>query len=82
MKIASGCFGCLAVVFLVLAFLSAILVSVLMPMIATMVPDAAPYAAQAEQVFRAGSGFCCCLSASLAVVLGVAGAMRKKDPIE
>lgn len=78
MKIAAGCFGCLAFVFFVLMWTTAPILSAL----ATSSPEAyqaiGPVAAYINYV---NSG-CCCLSAVLAVVFLVVGSMGKKNEDE
>lgn len=78
MKIAAGCFGCLAFVFLILTFTTGIIVSTLI----TFVPDQAATLSSATAYVQYLNGTCCCLSTTLAIVLLAAGSMRKKEPIE
>ena len=75
MKIAAGCFGCLAFVFFALFLLWGTIYA----SVASAVPDVAttlgPFSAYIQYV----NGGCCCLSATLAIVLLVAGSMGKKN---
>lgn len=77
MKIAAGCFGCLALFFFSLAVAWGFIVAAIMPMVATD-----PSAAEAFGTLAAYgnylNGSCCCLSSLLAIVLLVVG-MRKGD---
>jgi hypothetical protein len=75
MKIAAGCFGCLAFVFLILSFTTGYILTA----IANASPDAysaiAPVAGFANYI---NSG-CCCLSGVMAIVLLAVGSMGKKN---
>lgn len=78
MKIAAGCFGCLAFLFLILTFATGIIVATLI----SFAPDQAATLSAATSYIQYANGTCCCLSAALAFVLLAAGSMRKKDSIE
>ena len=79
MKIAAGCFGCLAFVFLGLFLAWGVLMAALMPMLpADMQTTLAPVMAYANYA----NGGCCCLSGVLCVALLAAGSMRNREPIE
>ncbi|MDP2311756.1 MAG: hypothetical protein Q8P41_02550 [Pseudomonadota bacterium] len=74
MKIAAGCFGCLAVLFLVVAMAFSFGTAVIIQ----AVPDLAPLLGAWSGTASSVSGSCCCLSGVLAIVLLVAGSMGKK----
>lgn len=78
MKIAAGCFGCLALVFLGLAVAWGFIVTALSPVLADMPPDAAAATGSALAWGSYLNGGCCCLSGLLAVVLLALG-MRKGE---
>lgn len=74
MKIAGGCFGCLALFFLVIAMVFSFGTSVLVQTVPDLAPLLSAWAGTASSV----SSACCCLSGVLAIVLLVAGSMGKK----
>lgn len=79
MKIAAGCFGCLAFVFLVLMLAWGALMAAILPMLpADMQTSLAPVMAYANW----GNGVCCCLSSTLCIVLLAVGSMRNREAIE
>lgn len=78
MKIAAGCFGCLAFVFLVLVFTSGFILSAL----AQASPDAYAALGPLTGIFQYINMGCCCLSGVVAIALFAAGSMRSRDPIE
>lgn len=79
MKIAAGCFGCLAFIFLILMFAT----GPILGMIATASPEAYSAMSPIAPFLGYMNSGCCCLSAVLAVVLLVVGSMGKKnDDIE
>jgi hypothetical protein len=77
MKIAAGCFGCLAFMFLGLA----LVLSFGGAFITTMLNGSGLESSFAEfnGYIAQGSGSCCCLSAGLAIVFLVVGSMGKKQ---
>lgn len=79
MKIAAGCFGCLAFIFLGLSLAWGVILSAVMPMLPSDVAvQISPFMGYVNYI---NSG-CCCLSGTLAIVLLVVGSMKSKDPIE
>lgn len=71
MKIAAGCFGCLAFIFLIMAFATGPIVS----MVANADPDIGmTLAPMAGMISTVNSG-CCCLSGVLAIVFLAVGMM-------
>lgn len=79
MKIAAGCFGCLAFFFFVMIFVTAPLVAQL----STMSPDVAQSVGPMIGYINYANDGCCCLSALLAVVFLAVGMMGgKKDGIQ
>ncbi|MES2642608.1 MAG: hypothetical protein V4850_24200 [Myxococcota bacterium] len=74
MKIAGGCFGCLALVFLALSLTWGVIYGA----IASAEPGLASDLAVLSVPIQYGSSACCCLSGVLAIVLLVAGSMGKK----
>lgn len=78
MKIAAGCFGCLAFIFLILVISS----SWLLAAVAQASPDAYSALGPLTGIFQYLNMGCCCLSGVAAVALFAAGSMRSRDPIE
>jgi hypothetical protein len=82
MKIAGGCFGCLALVFLVLTILWGMITAAVGSAVATTQPEAwsaiGPFFGYGQYV---NSG-CCCLSSILAIGLFAFSASRSRDGIE
>jgi hypothetical protein len=74
MKIAAGCFGCLAFVFLALTLSWGMIYASIVAASPEMASDMAPFSGFVQYA----NGGCCCLSAGLAIVLLVAGSMGKK----
>ena len=75
MKIAAGCFGCLAFIFLLLAVSWGWIYTLLV----NAVPDAAMALGPMTGMIQYINSGCCCLSAVLAVVFLVIGSMGKKN---
>ncbi|MFZ5477725.1 MAG: hypothetical protein ACOZNI_13200 [Myxococcota bacterium] len=79
MKIAAGCFGCLAFIFLALMFLT----TPIYTMAVNASPDIATTLGPVIGYMQYVNSGCCCLSAVLCVVLLAVGAMGKKgDELE
>jgi hypothetical protein len=74
MKMAAGCFGCLAFVFLGVSLFFSFGMSAL----AQAVPEAAEFFVVAGSLPANISSACCCLSGALAVVLLAVGMMGGK----
>lgn len=79
MKIAAGCFGCLAFVFLILTVLTGTLIAAIMPMLP--VESQSMLGGMTAYIKYLNSG-CCCLSGVLAIILFAVGSMRSREPIE
>ena len=75
MKIAAGCFGCLAFVFLACAMLFSFGTA----MLANAVPDLAPLLTDWSGTASSVSGACCCFSGVMMIVLFAVGSMGKKE---
>jgi hypothetical protein len=75
MKIAAGCFGCLAFVFFALTLSWGMIYSSL----AAASPELAMNLGSMSAYVQYVNGGCCCMSAALAIVLLVAGSMGKKS---
>jgi hypothetical protein len=75
MKIAAGCFGCLAFIFLALMFLT----NPLYTMAVNASPDIASSVGPVIGYLQYVNSGCCCLSAVLAVVFLTVGSMGKKS---
>lgn len=75
MKIAAGCFGCLAFVFLALTLGWGVIVASLV----TAVPELADELGAAASTVQWVNGGCCCISALLACVFLAVGVMGKKE---
>ncbi len=74
MKIAGGCFGCLAFLFFVLTLAWGTIYAT----IVSASPDLAIQLAPVSGFVQYANGGCCCLSGVLAIILLVAGSMGKK----
>ncbi len=74
MKIAAGCFGCIAFVFLLVALVMSFGITA----ITQAVPDLGTILGPLASTISTVSSSCCCLSGGLAIVLLVAGSMGKK----
>ena len=79
MKIAAGCFGCLAFIFLILTVLTGTIVAALLPMMPSDVQ--ATLGGMTAYIQYLNSG-CCCMSGVLAIILFAVGSMRSREPIE
>lgn len=79
MKIAAGCFGCLAFVFLILTFTWGMIVAAITPMLPTDVQLTLGPALGYIQYVNSG---CCCFSGVACIGLLVAGSMRSREAIE
>lgn len=75
MKIAAGCFGCLAFVFLALAMSWGMIYSA----IASASPELAMALGPVSAYVQYANGACCCLSGVLAIILLAVGSMGKKE---
>ncbi len=72
MKIAAGCFGCLALVFFALTLLTGTILSAIAAADPGLAADLAPVTAYAQYI----NGGCCCFSGFLAIVLLAVGMSR------
>ena len=79
MKIAAGCFGCLALIFLLCTMLTGTLIS----SIAAVDPGVAAQLAGFTAYIQYVNGGCCCLSGALCIILFAVGVSRGgSEPIE
>ncbi len=75
MKIAAGCFGCLAFVFLALTLSWGLIWS----SVVTAAPELATEVGASAAYVQYVNGGCCCLSATMMIVFLVVGSMGKKE---
>jgi hypothetical protein len=79
MKIAAGCFGCLALIFLLLTMLTGTLISTIASMDPNIAAELGPFTAYIQYI----NGSCCCLSGALCIILFAVGVSRgNNEPIE
>ncbi|MBM4389641.1 MAG: hypothetical protein FJ090_00855 [Deltaproteobacteria bacterium] len=76
MKIAAGCFGCLALVFLLLTLLTGTLVGTISTMLVEADPGLAVTFASFSAYIQYLNGTCCCLSGALCIILFAVGMSR------
>jgi hypothetical protein len=86
MKIAGGCFGCLALVFFALTLLFSVGLGVITSVAAMIDPDLAATVGTMLASFGGTlnmvNGSCCCLSSLLAIVLLAIGFSQSENAIE
>jgi hypothetical protein len=79
MKIAAGCFGCLALIFLLLAIMSTTLISFVAQLDPNIAAELGPFTAYIQYL----NSTCCCLSGVLCIILFAVGVSRgNNEPIE
>ena len=76
MKIAAGCFGCLALVFLLLTVMTGTLIGTITAMLVEMDPGLATTFASFSAYLQYLNGGCCCLSGALCIILFAVGMSR------
>ncbi len=76
MKIAAGCFGCLALVFLLLTLMTGTLVGTITTMLVEADPGLASTFATFSAYIQYINGSCCCLSGALCIILFAVGMSR------
>ena len=80
MKIAAGCFGCLAFLCLILAVVGSVAASAI---ISATPSDMQPMVASIVGWFPNAGGACCCLSGAVSIILLAVGMSRSNnDAIE
>lgn len=79
MKIAAGCFGCLALIFLLAMMLTGTVISSIAAADPSIAAEIAGFSAYIQYV----NGGCCCLSGALCIILFAVGVSRGgNEPIE
>lgn len=78
MKIAAGCFGCLAVLFVAMMFATGTLIAA----VTAANPEIGEQISPLTDIIRYANGGCCCMSGTLAIVFLAIGMMGGKKDAE